>query len=222
MRRMARQRGFTLVEMLLAVMVTTVIAVSTVVILRSSAGMRLRVNRQMAMQQDARTAIQTISTALRNAYRPLGETPLLEGTDAQMGSIPADRVRFFVVSPAPIRPGEPESDVRECEFFLNQPAPDRPPVLMQRLDPTRNEQPDGGGIVQCVAENIIGLDLAYFDGREWKSEWPEKSNRWPVAVRIDLVAADPEGGRMVWPVSRIVNFPRIPSFTPSQREEHEQ
>ena len=222
MRRMARQRGFTLVEMLLAVMVTTVIAVSTVVILRSSAGMRLRVNRQMAMQQDARTAIQTISTALRNAYRPLGETPLLEGTDAQMGSIPADRVRFFVVSPAPIRPGEPESDVRECEFFLNQPAPDRPPVLMQRLDPTRNEQPDGGGIVQCVAENIIGLDLAYFDGREWKSEWPEKSNRWPVAVRIDLVAADPEGGRMVWPVSRIVNFPRIPSFTPSQREEPEQ
>lgn len=222
MRGMTRQRGFTLVELLLATMVTAMVAVSTVAILRSSAGMRRRVDRQMAMQQEARAAMRAISTALRNAYRPTGTVPLLEGTDAQMGSIPADRVRFFVVNSVTIRPDEPESDVRECEFFLGQVDPDRPSVLMQRLDPTRNEQPDGGGVVQCVAENIVGLNLDYYDGRQWRAEWPEDSKQWPIAVRIDLVAADPENNRMVFPISRVVNFPRIPSFTSSQTEETEQ
>ncbi len=50
MKRVTRQRGFTLVELLLAAMLTSLIAVSTVVILRGSAGTRQRVNRQMALQ----------------------------------------------------------------------------------------------------------------------------------------------------------------------------
>ena len=37
-------------------MVTAMVAVSTVAILRSSAGMRSRVDRQMALQQEARAA----------------------------------------------------------------------------------------------------------------------------------------------------------------------
>ncbi len=222
MKRVTRQRGFTLVELLLAAMLTSLIAVSTVVILRSSAGTRRRVNRQMALQQEARAAVRAISTALRNAYRPAGDPPMLEGIDAQMASMPADRVRFFTVRPGAVRQAQPESDVKECEFFLNQVAPDRPPVLMQRLDPTRNAPPDGGGVVQCVAENIIGLDLAYYDGRQWRPDWPEKSKRWPVAVRINLIAVDPEDGRMVWPVSRVVNFPRTLSSARLESKEGEQ
>jgi type II secretory pathway pseudopilin PulG len=216
--RRTGQRAFTLVELLLAVMVTVLVAVSTVAMLRGANGTRQRVNRQMALQQETRAALEAITAALRNAVRASGDDALLEGLDAESDGLPTDRVRFRTTSSLAVRRGEPESDVRECEFFLHQIDPNRPPMLMQRLDPTRNEEPDGGGVVQCVAENIVGLDLAYFDGLEWRDEWSAETDGWPTAVRVSLVAVDAEDGRTPWPAQDVVNFPRMPASSESQEQ----
>ena len=205
-----RQSGFTLVELVAATTLTVLIAGSTVAILRSTGAVRQRVNAQTALQHRARTAVTTIATALRNAYRSGGDQGVLEGTNAWADDTPADRVRFFTVSRRTIRQGQPESDVRECEFFLCELTEDMPPVLMQRIDSTRNEKPDGGGVVRCVAENIVGMDLAYHDGQQWQDEWPEQTKGWPIAIRIRLAVLGEAGPTAVWTTSRIVNFPRRP------------
>jgi len=215
-----KQSGFTLVEVVVATTLTVLVAGSTVAILRSTAAARQRVNRQMSLQQGARMAVNTIATALRNAHRSGSDQATLEGTDGWLGEMPADRVRFFTISSGTVRQGQPESDVKECEFFLHEPTDQATPSLMRRLDPTRNKQPDGGGVVQCVAGNILGLDLAYHDGEQWLDEWPKETKGWPVAIRIRLAVVEAPGenshsweystkawAQKVWTTSRIVNLP---------------
>ena len=226
MNRANGQSGLTLVELVAATTVTVLVAGSTAGILRSTAAARQRVNRQMSLQQEARLAVNTIATALRNAYRADGDQAVLEGTEDRLGEFPADRVRFFTVSRTTVRRGQPESDVKECEFFLSAPADGRLPALMQRLDPTLNEPPDGGGVLRRVAADVLGLEIAYHDGRQWQPEWPKDANRWPVAVRIRLAvlaeAAEgprgPGGSQNVWTTSRIVNFPRRPAEKESNKQ----
>ncbi|MBN1943104.1 MAG: hypothetical protein JW849_07395 [Phycisphaerae bacterium] len=218
MTKRTRQRAFTLVELLLAVMVTVMIAVSTVAMLRSTDQTRRRVERQTGLQQETRAAIETMSTALRNACRGEDKNKTFEGLDAESDALPADRVKFLTITPLAVRRDQPESDVKECEFFLQSGGADRPPMLMRRLDPTRNEEPDGGGVVQCIAENIAAMELAYFDGRTWRPEWSSETDGWPTAIRISLLAVDPRDARATWAVQRVVNFPRMPAPPEPQAE----
>ncbi len=219
MTRRTLQRGFTLVELLLAVMVTVMIGVSTVAMLRSTDQTRRRVDRQMALQQESRAAVETMSTALRNASRGDDRNKTFEGVDVEQDAMPADRMRFLTITPRVIRRDQPESDVKECEFFLRPGPSNQPSMLMERLDPTRNNEPDGGGVVHCIAENIAAMELAYHDGRSWRAEWSAKTDGWPKAVRIRLLAVDPDDAKTTWPVESIVNFPRMPA-PPAQQTQN--
>ena len=173
-----------------------------------------------------------IASALRNAYRGGGDQSVLEGIDLFQGKTPADRLRFFTTSNLIIRPGEPESDVKECEFFVGAPGAGELPALMRRLDPTRNKKPDEGGVVDVIAPNVLGLDFAYHDGVQWLSDWPEDSHGWPLAVRVRLVVLvgdeatyesamatvpwDSAEVMTAWPISRVVNFPHWPKAGAAQ------
>ena len=210
MTRARRHHGFTLVELVAAMSVTVLVVGSTGIILRTVAVARQRVERQMATQQEARQALGAIVTALNNAHRPLGEDPpLLDGVDGWLGDTPADRIRFFTISHRVVRPGQPESELRQVEFVLSE--SDDPDalgaILKRRMDPTLNGEPDFGGVVEHLADNVLELDIHYHDGREWLEEWPLERRAWPTAIRIRLtVIADPQR-RTVWTVSRIVAFP---------------
>ena len=222
-----RHNGFSLTELMVAMTITTLVTGSTVTLLRSSTAARNRVARQMQLQQEARTAVNTIATALRNAYRSPDGQIMLVGADDSFGQMPADRVRFFAISRQTIRPDQPESDVKECEFLLilaPQAGASQLPALMRRTDPTRNEEPDDGGVLERLADNVLGLNLAYHDGVDWRLDWPKDTKGWPVAIRIDLVVLaesaaksfDPNSvdpamlaeSQWAWRTSRIVNFPR--------------
>jgi len=159
-----------------------------------------------------------MATALLNANRSGGPQAMLVGENGWLGDMPADWVRLFTISHEAIRPGQPESDVRECEFFLREPTYGQLPALMRRVDPTWNEQPDGGGVLERVARNVVGLDVSYHNGIEWREEWPEKTEGWPLAVRIRLAVQALDRPREVWTVSRVVNFPRF-SRSGQRREE---
>jgi len=214
------QNAFTLLELVLATTVTVMVTGGTLALLRSAGAARQRVNRQMAMQMEARAAVNAIATALRNAGRLDGSEGILEGTDefrppsqwaeSQLpwdDDVPADRIRFFTIDRTSARRGQPESDVKQCEFFLSDVADQAIPSLMQRIDPTRNEPPDYGGLVQQVAGNVLALDLAYHDGMQWQDQWPAESKSWPLAIRISLAVTDNAKPPKLLTASRIVNFP---------------
>lgn len=213
--------GMTLVELLLAAAVTVLVAGSAMMVFRGTAAAQERIDRQMALQQEARAAINAIVTALRNAYRPAGpggspqgaqpadsDGPL-EGIDEWSGDRPADRIRLMTVGNRTIRSDQPESDVREVEFFLASSSSDRPPMLMRRTDPTLNPQPDGGGVVERIASGVIGMDIEYHDGEGWVERWPATLRAWPTVVRVRLaVASEREDveAQGALTVSRLIGF----------------
>lgn len=202
-----RQSAFTLVELVVVITITVLIAGATAGMLRSSSAVRERVNRQMELQTQARQAAETIASALRNAC-PAGDNDwTLEGADGWNDDRPADRLKFFTILPGFVRRGMPESDVKECEFFLAQPDARPLPVLMRRLDPTRNEPPDDGGVVEVIADNVIALDVAYLDGTQWVDDWPVDRKGWPAAIRLHLAVMADEAGERVCTAERILRFP---------------
>ncbi len=202
-----RQAGFTLVELIVATTLTTLVAGSTVAILRSAAAAKDRAQTQLALQQQARAAVLAIATALANADRYPDKNARFEGLDDWFGQMPADLIRFFTVSRKNIRPRQPESDIKECQFYLAQPH-DRPSaLLMRRTDPTRNKDPDEGGVIECIAENILGLNFAYHDGIDWYDDWPYDRRDWPLAVRIELAVCTETLPQKIWTISRTVTFP---------------
>ncbi len=205
MRRSGRQYGFTLVELLVALLVTVMVVGSAAAILRTVAQAREVTENRLHSEQAATQALRTITTALRNAYRSVSDQDALfdGGVDAS-DPVPRSRVRFRTVERRIIRPGQPESDVHEVEFFLRDCGSSW--ALMRRSDPTRNLPPDRGGVVEPLALDILGLDLQYLDSGQWLDRWQE-SQSWPAAVSVRLIYRVDETGSRTASVSRIVNFP---------------
>lgn len=214
-----QQAGLTLVELIVATTLTTLVAGSTVGILRSTAAARERAQNQLAVQQQARAAVLAIATALANADRYPDRDAVFEGLDDWLGEMPADQIRFFTVSKRKVRWGQPESDLRECKFFLTEASEQALPALMRRTDPTRNETPDEGGVLECMAENVLGLNLLYHDGMGWCEDWPQGSRGRPLAVRIELAVLAKSQPPKVWTISRVVSFPHRRAQDQQESEE---
>lgn len=208
--RLRHSAGFTLVELIVATTITVLVAGSTVAILRSTSAACRRADSQLELQQQARSAVLTVVAALRNGHRVPNKDVVLEGLDDWLDDnhqIPADSIRFLAVSRKTVRFTQPESDIKEFEFRL-KPATDQDlPALMCRTDPTRNEDPDGGGVIELVAENVMEFNLAYHDGTTWRLDWPADLKSWPLAVRIRVTVVDKDDPRKFWTAGRVVNFP---------------
>lgn len=206
MTRRRNNPGFTLVELLVALMVTVLLVGSAAAMLRSVARAREVMETRVHGGQEASVALRAITSALRNAYRPVTDDDvLLEGGLERSEPFPVARVHFRAVDRRIIRVGQPESDVHEIEFFIRDDG--RNSTLMRRTDPTRNPPPDGGGVVEPLASDIVGLNVQYLDGQKWLDRWPESEKRWPTAINVCLIyRADATSGRVAT-ISQLVNFP---------------
>ncbi len=200
------RRGMTLVELIVAITLTAIVVGSTTTILRSMTAARTRVDRQAKLEQQAQLALRAITTALRNAYRTDANDWELEGLKDATDGPPADRIRFFTTSRMRMRPGQPESDTRECEFFLARAEGEQLPVLLRRMDPTRNVAPDGGGILQRIAGNVVSLAFAYNDGTQWQQVWPADYRAWPVAIAVHVIVADEKDSTVTASARAIVGY----------------
>lgn len=202
------RNAFTLAELIVAVTVTVLLATGTVAMLRGMTASRQRASERMAGQVDAHRAVEIITQAFRNASCHGSQDTLLEGAEGWSGDSPADRVRLFTVRPEAVRRGRPESDVKECEFFVTA-VNGLPGALMERIDPTRNERPDGGGVLLRLTDNVAALEISYFDGFDWQRSWPVDPTEpdWPAAVRVSVAVAGDERGGRAWTASRTIAFP---------------
>jgi type II secretory pathway pseudopilin PulG len=203
-----RSGGFTLVELVAAVVITALVAGTTVTIVRGTAFARRVASDRLGTRREAIAATDAIASAVSNAWGASSDRTRLVGIDDTAGDVPADTLRLFVATDATVREGAPESDVMAVEFRLAGGEAGRPPALWKRIDPTLNEEPDEGGVAYIVAENVISLDIHYHDGVEWRDDWPESAGEPPMAVRIRTAAVDPELGAgaapIVWTAERIV------------------
>ena len=211
--------GFTLIELMAVVgVLAMVVAAGSTLLLQANAA-RQRAEADSLLGAEADAAMNAIETALRNAVRRQGRRDagfIFEGVDETLDDRPADRLTFYTVSHRVVRPGQPESDIRQIEFSVE--ADDRQPSyatstagwLRRRSDPTLEWPADEGGVVDRIAVGVQGLDIEYFDGVQWQIEWPAEMQSLPQAVRVRLIvesdAENPAELKQIR-VQRVVHLP---------------
>ncbi|MES1174076.1 MAG: prepilin-type N-terminal cleavage/methylation domain-containing protein [Myxococcales bacterium] len=203
-RAAARKRGlraFTLVELLVAIVVLSLISVLIYSAFSSMKRSREGIERVDDRYREGRLAMARMTRELQSAYislhAPINSALLIQKT-AFIGSTgtPADRLDFDSFSNRRLDRNSHISDQCELSYFGSS-NPDQPGVtdLARRVSTTLDLDPKKGGRVEVLATDIDLFDLQYLDPQtgNWVDTWDTTQSvtgqpaRLPVQVRILLV-----------------------------------
>ena len=196
----ARQRGFTLLEVTIAVAITAAMAAMAFGAFRRAAAARDVTDAQEERFAGARVALSRMSLELSQAFLsehydpkhfPRERPTLFRGR--------RDGILFASMSHERLVRDAKESDQALVEYALDR-DPDSPQeqALYRREKIRIDDQPDRGGARALLCHHVKSLELSYWDWskQEWASEWstaPGQRPLLPTRVRVKLVLRMPDG-----------------------------
>jgi len=189
----SRNRAFTLVELLVAMAIGTLIVGACFAAFRTVLDAREKLAVRSALVTQGRAAVDEIAAAVRSAIAVEGiETPFF-GEDRDSDALPDDRLTFFTVSDRNARRDDLESDIYEVSFYIVRDEETGRGVLARRKDPGVDDDITDGGILTEIALDVVALEMSYYDGLLWVDAWPgELDEGVPSAVRVSMTLADPD------------------------------
>jgi len=202
-----KKDGFTLIEILVASVISAFIAVTAVSAMKTISLGRSKIEDRSVAAGELRYVSDIIRKDMANLYRSDKPEKVVLVGSLEIGETGMTSVlKAHVVNMVKARVGQPESDVFEVQYFLQQ--TDEKTLFMRRLQPNPFDQEIAGGILTAIAENIVGFTVTYLNEvEEWMDEWPEENTNLPNLVKIDLTAETPQSKR-VTKYSFLVDFPR--------------
>jgi general secretion pathway protein J len=188
-----RARGFTLIEVLIAMGITATMAVMTIGSLRS-----LDRASEVARQQDERYAAARV--ALGRMSREITMAFLSDNYDTKRYRDPLtvfigreDELLFSTMSHVRLYRDAKESDQAVVAYRLDSdPGNSGEKALFRREKVRLDDEPDRGGQTDLVADHVTSLRFQYWDAkrRDWVREWTTKgtehSKELPSRVRVEL------------------------------------
>jgi general secretion pathway protein J len=196
----ARSRGMTLFEIVVAVSILTMVAVLIYGVVDSLSRGRKGEGLRSERAHEGREALQRIVRDLSSAYLST-HAPAVRAQQTELtgfvgrGSTPFDRIDFTAFAHRRTERDAHESDQAEVGYFV---VPD--PEVPDKMDLVRREQtpidlePLKGGVVNVVAESVSEFDLRYLDPTtsQWLESWDSmqisgQPNRLPLAVSVRIV-----------------------------------
>jgi type II secretion system protein J len=205
-----RRHGFTLIELIVAMMMVAILAGSLYGVLRSSfvakqnAETAVEPSRtaELAMEilrQDITQAIQPNPANLDTTTTPAGITGLIgnfEGTDGTSNNgRNNDDLVFFTTAESP-QHVDANGEIKNIELTMIQPTNSNNYVLVRRvirnLLTTVTPPPD----TEVICRNISAFNVQYYDGAEWLDNWDStaEDNTIPAAVAVTLELDRPANG----------------------------
>jgi general secretion pathway protein J len=220
-----RPRGFTLLELLVAI---SILALVSIIIYGAFSAMRKSkegIERVQTRYREGRMAMQRITRDLTSAYIsaqiPLDQRLITMRTSfiGHRGS-PTDRVDFNSFSNQRRDRDAHESDQAEISYFGIESREERSTLdLARRLSTKPDLDPRHGGRVEVLATDIDLFQVEYLDAQTalWTENWDStqatgQPNRLPLQVRITLVLngaarEHSEGGRGRIRLMTVVELP---------------
>lgn len=195
-----RQRGFTLLEVTIAVAITAVMAAMAFGAFRRAAAARDLTDEQEERFAGARVALSRMSSELSQAFLsehydhkrfPRERPTLFRGR--------ADGILFASMSHERLVRDARESDQALLEYALDRDADFTGEQALFRREKVRlDDEPDRGGSRAVLCHHVKSLELAYWDWskQEWVSQWstaPGERPLLPTRVRVKLTLRMPDG-----------------------------
>ena len=188
--------GFTIIEILVAVLITSIIA--GVIYASYMGSLRIIHKSQTDIERTnmASHVLDRISSDLSCAFlRAYKEYMIFVGVDSGDDEFGADTLTFIASNHIRSSRDAPESNLSEVSYFL-EPGLDENLYIFRREDPTLDEDPFSGGETRVIGEGIASLDFEYSGEGGWASSWDSREeNSLPYAVRVKILfRSEEEGG----------------------------
>lgn len=205
MMKRAGRRGVTLLEVLVAL---TILALISTLIYGAFDGMsrsKESLGKINERHHQGRSALARIARELQSAFISAHE-PLLVTASTRttifigQDSRPADRIDFTSFSHRRLRENAKESDQNEISYYDSRdPDVSGKTDLVRREDKVIDLEPEKGGVVNVVAEDIESFELQYYDpiSRDWTDTWDSSQpaaqfGRLPMFVKVSLEIKGPD------------------------------
>ncbi len=194
--RLRGGRGFTLVELMIAIGITAAIAAAV-------AGSFARVERASEVARAQEERFSAARLALTRMAREISMAFISDHFDgAQYRERPTlfrgreDQLLFTSMAHVRLYLDAKESDQAVIEYSVES-DPDHPgeEALLRREKPRIDDEPDRGGRRDLVADHVTALRFQYWDSkrkdwvREWTTRSTEHAEELPQRVRIELEMA---------------------------------
>lgn len=188
------RRAFTLVEMMLAIMVASLVlgAVWTGLgqLSRARGISRNRMNAHLRADAALNEVRRDIASVLRSDDLFWTKLRIQDGlASTDLGTVDRDDLLLFSsrmrLSRSDSILSQGEGLEYETQYRIIDDADG--PVLWQRRDAVPDEWYDGGGVVKPIADDIIGFNVEAYDGEEWWDSWDSDERGLPFALRLTVV-----------------------------------
>jgi len=194
-RRHSRVEGFTLIEIVLAVALCTLVMALVYGVVLSTI--------QAAERVDELTHGSEIGPAILAQIREDVGAAFMPGEDQDffVGQERSGRDRLDFVSSAAVYASESPGaepaihSINEIGYQVKEgPSPEDGLVLYRRVDPFVDAEPLRGGRLTAIAEKVLSFKVAYWNGADWLTSWVSSKQERPLpsSIRIELKLLVPD------------------------------
>jgi type II secretion system protein J len=188
MRRHARHRGFTLLELTLAAAMVAIIGVSLAAALNIGFRARTSANNQVNAMREAAIAIELVQQDFASVVPPT--TGVLAshfiGTALGSGETHADSVEFFTIGRDIADDGPLSEGQRRVQIVLVQDGASG--TLVRRVERNLLANVPSTPEEEVLVRNVRSFGVRYFNGYGWLSDWDStlRENVLPLAVEVNI------------------------------------
>ena len=225
-RKGLRLKGFTLIEMIVALAATGLILGAAYTTLFSG----LDSYRYSAYRGETfsilQRALDRIFDDLSSAHLSASGGRFVIENDSieteEYGEIPLDRLRFQSLVSKISWDDRPQEDLAEIEYFVDNDPETPPRWLVRRIQSPVDSDLSSGGVIHLAGPRVLGIDIRAFDGAQWVEEW-DSSDRYPKQILVKLYMAPPASSRITDRVLTLSSSTWIPgsngqASTPTSQE----
>ncbi|HXG62032.1 MAG TPA: prepilin-type N-terminal cleavage/methylation domain-containing protein [Planctomycetota bacterium] len=185
---MRRPRGFTLLELLLALSISAVVLGAAYALFRAGRSLSSRAEALAEISQAARAVLRRLEGDLRAAVRPSRAFDAgFRGTKGGTEALRRDRLEFVTATEAV--PGGIDLGAVSYWIIEEGTGAGRRGLVRERRAALTAETVEAGRPenVEEVAPEVVGLGFRYFDEGEWREEWDSAAvGKLPRAVEATL------------------------------------
>ena len=192
----SRREGMTLIEVMVAMSMFAAVGALVYGGFAQTSRAKKQLETQLDRYHEIRTTLERMAKELSTAYVSMHQNPsatlqtmrtAMIGKDSGFG----DRIDFTSFSHTRLYRDAKESDQNELSYFVTD-APDGDgKVLARRMQPRIDNNPEEGGRVEVMLEDVLEFDVEYLDPVtwEWLRSWDTTSgtgqaNRLPSQIKI--------------------------------------